>query len=81
MNCTSPFKMVDNVGCVHLLRGRYHNFAEGISHCQSLGGELYEFENFTSQYQDMFDYLTSNGGESQITMNIFNLNFVFHQQN
>ena len=64
MVCTSPFKLIENVGCVYLYIKTKHNYYEGLSHCQSLGGELYEFENFDRQNQDVLNYLVSNGGKS-----------------
>ena len=64
MTCSSPFKRVNNIGCVYLYIKYYHTHAEGLAHCQSLGGELFEFDNFDRQYQDVFNYLIANGGKS-----------------
>ena len=64
MTCSSPFQRVNNIGCVHLYIKYAHTHAEDLAYCQSLGGELFEFDNFDRQYQDVLNYLIANGGKS-----------------
>ena len=62
--CSPPFQKVNNVGCVKLFREKdHHTQLEGMAHCQSLGGELFEFNDFDQQNQDVFNYLISNEGK------------------
>ena len=68
MTCSSPFKRVNNIGCVHLYIKNEHRYAEGLAYCQSLGGELFEFTDFDTQYQDVLDYLIANGGKSLLLL-------------
>ena len=68
MTCSSPFQRVNNIGCIYLYFKYTHTHAEGLAHCQSLGGELFEFDNFDRQYQDVFDYLIANGGKSLLLL-------------
>ena len=35
-----------------------------IAHCQSEGGELFEFDDFDQQYEYVFNYLIANGGKA-----------------
>ena len=62
MICSSPFKMFKNVGCVFLYQKNDFTFDQGLSYCQSLGGEVFEFEDFSRQYEDVYYFLVSHGG-------------------
>ena len=48
---------MDNVGCVKLELLGIHNAEIGLAHCQSEGGELFEFDDFDEQYEAVFNYL------------------------
>ena len=70
MTCSPPFQKISNVGCVHLYVKHKHSHAEGLGHCQSLGGELFEFDDFDLQYEDVFYYLIASGGKSVLVVAI-----------
>ena len=63
MTCSPPFQKVKNIGCIFLYFKSTHTQEEGLAHCQSLGAELFEFNNFDQQNEDVFKYLIDNGGK------------------
>ena len=55
-----------------------HSNKGDLVHCQSLGGEHFEFTDFDKQNQDVFNYLIANGGISNWILFVVILSHSIH---
>ena len=64
MTCKEPFELFDGRGCVSIYFKAKHGQEEGIAGCKELGGEIFEFDDYPTQYEPLTDYLIEKGNTS-----------------
>ena len=57
MTCSAPFELVPGVGCIKLFFKEDQVYEDGLKGCQEMGGELFQFDDFSHQHQPLTDYL------------------------
>ena len=78
IECKSPFENIEGLGCLWLYYFETHTQEEGQQQCQNYGATKFEMIDFDAQYQALFDFLISHGGNNINELNSIKSRLKFH---